>query len=411
MTEVRRQDAAGLPRSEMLLVGSVVLAISIGAFLRIPLLPSIGDELSMSPAQLGLITTVFGIGRLVTDIPAGRLADRAATLRALGLAGGVLATGSLVLAFAQAPGWTLIAAFALGIASSISNTTGMTYFSTAVPARLRGSSMAAFSAALLGGQSLGPMVGGSIAGLAGWRIAVGAAVLIGLAVAVFGMTCQRWRGRTGVSGSPPRAEIGRTIPAAPVGPDTTPRLQRAMLYSVAFSSFFMMGSMPQTLVPIIGDDEFGLSAAVLGLALGFGGVCRFIGAVAGGRLADRVSRKASLVPGMALGASGVAVFALDLGVAGWALGIMLFSLGSYGVSVAATMLADHAGGNGVGRRLGSYRFVGDIGLIVGPTVSGAIYERAGGDAAVLTVASLLAAVTVLSALFLRETRWLEEPKP
>jgi predicted MFS family arabinose efflux permease len=67
----------------MLLVGGAVLGISMLAFFRVPLLPAIGQELSMSAAQLGLVTTIFAAGRLATDIPAGRLADA----RSAGFAG------------------------------------------------------------------------------------------------------------------------------------------------------------------------------------------------------------------------------------------------------------------------------------------------------------------------------------
>ncbi|MPZ88231.1 MAG: hypothetical protein GEU81_09180, partial [Nitriliruptorales bacterium] len=44
-------------RRSMLLVGGGVLAISIAAFFRVPLLPMIGIDLGMSATQLGLVTT------------------------------------------------------------------------------------------------------------------------------------------------------------------------------------------------------------------------------------------------------------------------------------------------------------------------------------------------------------------
>jgi MFS family permease len=387
----------------MALVGGVVLTISIGAFFRVPLLPSIGDELSMSAAQLGLITTVFAVGRLVTDIPAGRLADRVQPLRSLGVAGSILAAGSVGVATAGTGAWVITAAFALGIASALANTTGMTYFSTAAPAAQRGRSMAVFSAALLGGQALGPAVGGLIGDAAGWRMALFSAAGVGLLVAVLGGASTRMR-------RPPVAGGGGHHGASPGGVDPTPPLQRALLYAVSFALMFMLGSMPQTLIPIIGDDRFALGAGTIGLALGVGGACRFVGALVGGRLADRVSRKGSLVPGMALCSIGVALLAFDLGVAGWLAAIVALSLGSYGVTVSATMLADHARGSGVGRRLGAYRFMGDLGLVAGPSITALLYERVSDRAAVLFVAGLVGVVGLLCAFVLQETRWLDETR-
>ena len=400
-----RPDEQALPRREMALVGGVVLLVSIGAFHRVPLLPAMGDELSMSPGLLGLITTVFAVGRLCTDIPAGRLADRVPPLRSLGLAGVILAVGSVALASAPSAAWVLASAFVLGIASALANTTGMTFFSTAAPAARRGSSMAVFSAALLGGQALGPTVGGAIGGAAGWRVAIVSAAAIGLVVAAVGAASARFATQPRAGGG------GHGHGSRGAGADPTPRVQRWVLYSVSFSLMFMLGSMPQTLVPIIGDERFSLSAAHIGLALGVGGLCRFVGAMVGGRLADRVSRKASLVPGMLLCSGGVALLALDAGATGWLAAIVLLSLGSYGVTVSATMLADHARGSGVGRRLGTYRFLGDVGLIAGPALSAVLYEYVGQAAAVAVVAVLLLVVAVVCAALLQETRWLDEPRP
>jgi MFS family permease len=406
--DVRAHAEAALPRGPMLVVGGLMLTVSVGAFFRVPLLPMMGDELSMSAGQLGMLTTAFAVGRLLTDIPAGRAADRAEPMLALGLAGVVMAAGSATMGIAPAAMLAYVGAFLLGIGSSMANTTGMTFFSTAAPARLRGQSMAAYSAALLGGQALGPTVGGLIGDRGGWRAALITAAVLGVSVAIIA-ALGRWSGvlSTAVPVTGPRTD---PTPPPPATPRHLPRVssQTAILYSVAFASFFMLGAMPQTLIPIIGDSRYGLRAGTIGIALGVGAVCRFIGAIAGGRVADRVSRKAALVPGLALSSGGVAILALDLGVAGWATSIVLLSLGSYGVSVSAAMLADRAGGRRVGKRLGNYRFVGDLGLIAGPALSALVYERAGDVAAVLVVATLLAVVTVAAGLFLHETRWLED---
>ena len=53
-----------------------VLLASTVAWFRVPLLPDIGAELTMSPTALGWTVTLFGVGRLMMDLPAGRLADR-----------------------------------------------------------------------------------------------------------------------------------------------------------------------------------------------------------------------------------------------------------------------------------------------------------------------------------------------
>lgn len=391
----RLRAAAPLPLGPMLTVACAVFAISTLAFFRVPLLPDIGRELSLSPSVLGLFATVFAIGRLVTDIPAGRLADRLGVSVLLAASSLVMAVGSALLAAAPGAAWLLVAAFVLGIGSSVTNTTGMTWFSSGAAVERRGTALAVFSSALLGGQAIGPAIGGLLALLGTWRTAPAVGAGIGLAVAVALLAAQG-RGAAGPL-RPPRGTGGHGAPV------DVPATERLVLYAVPFAGFFTLGALPQTLVPLLGA-EFGLTVPVIGLALGLGGLCRFAGALAGGYVSDRIARKAALVPGMALQAVGVALLAVEGSVAAWMAAIVLLSLASYGISVAAAMLADHAGGQGVGRRLGRFRFVGDLGLIAGPALVALLYERLGIRAAVLPNAALLAGVAVASALVLTETR-------
>ena len=330
------------------LVAGGVLALSVAAFFRVPLLPEIGRDLGMSASGLATITTVFAIGRLLTDLPAGRIADEVPALRGLAIAGGLLAFSSAVMAVAPAGVWVISAALFLGIASALTNTTGMTYFSRSSDTARRGTALAWFSAALLGGQAFGPTAGGLIGGIGGWRVALGVGAGLGLVFAIV------------LRLLPPDEVPGRDGDDAEAGGEVTIQLDaagRAALYAVPFACFYALGAMPQTLVPIIGDTAYGLTASTIGLFLGLGGACRFVGVMIGGRVADQVSRKVSLVPGLVLFGIGVGILAVNGGLWTWVAAIVLMSLGSYGISVAATILGDVTRGRTVGRRLGAFRFV------------------------------------------------------
>ena len=293
-----RPRGEGLPLRTLALAGIGVGLVSTIAFFRVSLLPSIGDALTLSAAELGVLTMVFGIGRLLTDVPAGRLADRVRPGPSFAAAGALMAAGSFGLAAAQVGGEAYAAAFVLGVGSSIANTTGMTVFSTSVPRARRGTSMAIFSACLLGGQSLGPAVAGGITALGSWRTAEAAAGVLGLGTAALLLLAPAAR-----RADPPADRARRGRPG-PIG-----SAERIVLYGISFAIFFSLGAMPQTLVPIIGDRALGLGAAAIGLALGLGGLCRFVGSFAGGAVSDRFSRKAALVPGLALQAAGIALLA------------------------------------------------------------------------------------------------------
>ncbi|HSK22932.1 MAG TPA: MFS transporter [Egicoccus sp.] len=387
-----------LPRRHMALVGASVFAISVVSHFRTPLLPAIGAELGLAAGRLGLITTTFAAGRLLADLPAGFLVDRLGIRRVFVIAGIALGLGGMAFTMATGAGLVYVAAGLLGMASALANTTGMTYFSTVAGAERRGSAMAVFSASLLGGQAIGPTIGGAIADLGTWRTSMLVAALLGVLLAVLGAASRAfgWFAARRVarpSDTRPDVAIGA------LGP-----LQRVALYGIPFSSMFMLGSLPQTLVPIIGGDTLGLSTTTIGLALGMGGVVRMVGAPVGGWLSDRISRKGVLVPALFLQAAGVSLLAVATSVRLWLASIVLLSLFSFSGVVAATVLGDLAGGQRMGRRLGSYRFVGDGGLLIGPAVTGLLYQHVGQAPAVLVVSVLLGVVAVLVAVVLPETR-------
>jgi MFS family permease len=312
----------------------------------------------------------------------------------------MLGAANIALATAMVSWVVLCTSFFLGVSSAVVNTTGMVYFAESATVDRRGRSMAGFSAALLGGQALGPAVGGVLASFSGWRAALVISGLLGV-LAAGTLLVRAWFTRrevpvTASEEAPTDAEDPR---------HHVPVREQAILYFVPFAMFFAFGSMPQTLVPIIGADEFELSVGVIGLALGIGGGCRFIGAVIGGIVSDRVSRKAALIPGTLAQAAGVALLALEGSLWAWGAAIVVMSVASFSIAVAATMLVDRSHGRRAGRRLGPFRFAGDLGLIAGPITASIVYEQFGQRPAALLVVGVLLASAAAAAFGLRETRW------
>ena len=280
-----------------------MLLVSTVAWFRVPLLPAVGDELAMTPTGVGWAVTLFGVGRLAMDLPAGRLADRIDPLRLFTASALVLCVASALLAVAGAPGWVLPSGFLLGAASATGNTTGMTAVSGAAPAERRGTAMALYSGALLVGQALGPALAGVVTASAP-------------GVPPPGPRRPGAGGRHRGGSLPPRGLGARLVRARrerqpPDGPPLTS--QQVVLFGVGFSVFFTVGSMPQTLLPLIGSGDLGLTTTSIGLALGAGGLARLAGAAIAGGLSDRVSRRAALMPCLVVQAAGVAVLAAPEG--------------------------------------------------------------------------------------------------
>jgi MFS family permease len=395
-------------RGPTLLAGGVVFAVAIASFMRAPLLPAIGRDLGITAAAVAMITTAFALGRLVMDLPAGRFADRLPPGRALAGSGVGVAVAAALLGTAQSLAQALAGVFFLGVASALTNTTGMTVFATSAPSERRGTAMAGFSMALMTGQMLGPAIGGTVAGIAGWRAAQFVAVLIGAGVLAACLLVPAGRvarpPRARAPAGPDEAVASRGPGAPRTSPPGLSRSQAAVLAAVPFAVFFAFSALPQTLLPVIGSSDLALSTAAIGLALGAGGVARIGGSAVTGVISDRVSRKAALVPSLVLMAVAVLLLVPPPAVATWLLAILLLSIASSGIAVAATIIADLVPAETVGRRLGTFRFTGDFGLLAGPAVTGVLYQHSGRAAAMLATAAVLGASALAAGLLIAEPK-------
>jgi MFS family permease len=382
------------------IVATIIFAVAVAAFARIPLLPDIGRDLSLGAGEIGLLTTAFGLGRLFTDLPAGRLADSVAPTVALAGAGLLLALSCGLLAVAGSIAVALAACALIGCASALTNTTGMYVFATAGSAERRGASMAIYITALMSGQMVGPVLGGAIGSLVGWRSAIGisAAIGVGVAVLCFGLM-RRARSHPGPRRElePARSDADEVTPA-----DAATRRELIALALAPFATFFGVAGLTQTLIPLIGDGELDFSASTIGLAIGAGAAVRFVGAWVGGIASDRLSRKIVLVPSLVLMAVGSAALALPSSALTWSASIALVALGSSGVSVAAAAVADRVPAPELGRELGLFRLVGDLGLVIGPIITGFIYQASGPRLAGLAAAAVFAAAALAAAAWVRE---------
>jgi len=380
-------------------VGAIIFAVAVAAFGRIPLLPEIGRSLEIGAAEIGLLTTAFGLGRLLTDLPAGRLADTVTPIVGLAGAGTLLALSCAMLAAAASLGGALVASALIGCASALTNTTGMYVFATTGGAKRRGARMGIYITALMSGQILGPVLGGTIGSLSGWRVALGVSAAIGvIVVAACAAAWLRQRSRPAVApeaSADDRPAVARTATRA-----TRPELLALAL--APFATFFGMAGLTQTLIPLIGDGRLDLSASAIGLAIGLGAVARFASAWAAGAISDRLSRKVVLVPCLAVMTIGAAILALTPTVVTWSASIALVAFGSSGVSVAAAALADRVPAAELGRELGLFRLLGDFGLLVGPLIIGFAYQASGPRLAAVAATVVFGAATLAAALWIRD---------
>lgn len=387
----RDRDVTAGSRLFSVAIAVALFFITVAAFLRPPLLPEIGRDLGLSALGLGALGSVFAVGRLAADVPAGRLSDRLAPGRMMMIAGILVAIGSVILATAPSSAIAFGSVLVLGAGSAWTLTTAQAYYAHA-PRERRGAAMSVFAGSLLTAQVVGPAVGGAIGSFADWRIAIGFGAVIALAVALPFL---------GIA-SPPAAghhtSIDTDEPGRPV-----PRIVLAVIYLLPAVQFSIGAALVQTLVPIIADRDLGLDVGLVGLALGAGGLSRLAASLTAGRVMDRMGRRTALIPGLVVTSIGVALFAFVSGPVAWWLTIVLVGFGSISVTVGTAMLADLSEGGRLGPRLGAFRFTGDAAFMVAPLLSGWLLEVSGRTAATLPLLVLTGLVLLGAILWVPET--------
>jgi MFS family permease len=176
---------------------------------------------------------------------------------------------------------------------------------------------------------------------------------------------------------------------------------------------WMVAGVWSTLIPLFGREQVGLSEVGVGLGLAVASAAEFAVLFHAGAAADRYGRKFVLVPSLALLAASVATLGLldtvPLFVLG--LGILGVASGYAGVPPAA-MLSDVAPPDSSATAIGVYRFVADLGFMLGPLVAGVAASSIGFEAAF--VASALPSVVALGLLLsisetMRSARRAPEP--
>ncbi|HLF44764.1 MAG TPA: MFS transporter [Acidimicrobiia bacterium] len=371
-------------------MGAGLFVITSIAFLRAPLLPDIGRDLGLSALGLGGLGSTFALGRLAADFPAGNVTDRSRPGTMMATAAAIVSVGSLAFGISPVAVVAFVAAFALGIGSTWTLTGSMAFFARA-PRLTRGASMSFFAAALLVGQAVGPAIGGILGSTWDWRVAmIIGAVVAAMVIPVF----LRHPGVAPNAKTRPVGEEDAPLPASRI---------RIVLYLLPAVQFSIGAALIQTLVPIVGNDELSLGPATVGLALGLGGMARLVGAIVSGRISDTAGRRWALIPGLALQTAGLILFALVAGPLIWWVTIVMLSLGSVGVNVGSTMLADLTERGGLGRQLGTFRFAGDLAFLVTPLLTGALYELSGRGLSTVPVLTLTAATTIAALVILPET--------
>ena len=236
---MRRARTALSGRYRSVLILSVVVALnSFGMGVIAPVLPLFAQqEYAVNAAQVGIAVGLFGVGRLVTGVPAGYLSQLYGRRPVLALGAALNTLGAVMVALSFNFWWLTGWRFISGLGANAFITIGTIYLRDESTPETRGRILSTQELSILSGQILGPLLGGYLGTAFGLRIPLFTqAVLMAasLAVILFLLPESRWREQQTASraAGPGRPPAG--APATTAAPGRAWVALRRLLSSPAF---------------------------------------------------------------------------------------------------------------------------------------------------------------------------------
>jgi multidrug resistance protein len=360
-----------------------ILAYSIA----VPVLPDLSRRIGASPTMIGFLFAAFGVTVLATSIPMGAISDRIGRRGPL-ITGAVgVAAATVLFAFASSLPLLFFARLVQGAADAVTWVVGFALIADLFDAEERGRVMGL----VMSGTTIGFMVGPSIGG---WLYESGGPELPYLVVAALAAACAIgfvWMA------PPPRGEAAERVKLG--------RMLRVRGVATCAVAVVLGGGTLAMLEPTFSlflAEQIGLTPARIGLVFGAAAVVSASLNPAFGRIADRTGGRRLMM----LGLAGIALLLPILSRAGTFQGaIALNAVFTVAVAMMITpslayMAAEtaKAGVKSFGVAYGIYNFAWALGMLVGPSIGGALYERAGFTLLTVAWAAALLPLTLLLVL-------------
>ena len=293
-------------------------------------LPELKSALGLSNSAVGTLSTFRGVGNGLGNFPAGYLADRYSDHWRAILGVSILAVGLFhFLLGLVSPYWLLVMMAALGsMAISFWHPPAITALSQKFAHR-RGFALSVHGTGGSVGEALGPVTVGVLLGFITWRTVLQVSIIPGLAMAI--LVAVALRGLRGESGGTEsfRSYLGSVRHVL--------RNPAMITILVVTGGFISAQASVSTFLPIYLREDLGYSFLDTSAFLSISQVSGIISQPAMGFLSDRFSRKAVILPSIAMLA--ITVFAIPLAGSGLPLVLVVVVMGAFNFPLMAIILA------------------------------------------------------------------------
>lgn len=363
----------------------------------VPSLPLYAQSFGVSASAVGLAVTVYGFARFAVIAPGGQLSDWLGRRPVLAIGGLISAVGSFWCAYAHSFAEFNVARIVAGAGAGIVLTTGQIVLADISSPDRRGRNIATYQAAFLFGFGMGPFPGGLLAGVYGL-----AAPFVVTGLASLGATLIAW------------FMVGETRPAKPsqAASHATPQVPfvRQMLQLLAHRGFFLvslislMNAVVRTgglfaLIPLLATTTLGLTVAQIGFAMMLSNVCGLVATYPAGWLADRVGRKAVIVPSTVLTGTSMALFCYAPSYGWFIAASIVWSIAtSLSISAPAAYVVDAAPAGMNAAAMSAYRMTADAGYVIGPVGLGLLADATTPATAIMSASVAIVLIGMLFAV-------------
>ncbi len=375
--------------NSVLFITTFFIAFSIT--MMAPILPEIKNEFQLSYTAVSFVLSSFAISRLILSLPTGYLYERINRKKLL-IAGIILlSAGSLVAGLSKDFIVFLLSLVIMGAGFSICITTILVSLSVASTKENRGRMLGMNSFARSIGAIAAPSLAGVIAASSGWRnvfLFYAGMSLFCIAIVYFYFSTKSIKSEN----EDDEKEVGNY------------KKTLYGLFFVMFLSNLIFAGFRNSAVPLFAADVIGLDVSSIGFILSISAVVFLLSAPLSAYMSDKHGRKIFIV---------LATLALTLSAFGFLLTttythllliMLFFGYGSIVFVSSVAMLGDITTRKKASKNFSVMRFISDLGIVVGPLITGIILDLFGFS---ITgwIFGILSFLTFLIALYL-----LEEPK-
>ena len=353
--------------------------MSIGQGIALLIVPLYALDLGGSPASAAVIFACRGLGNMIADLPAGYAAQRFGD--AYVMKAGVVLMIIAALGAAMANSLPQLGVFTavIGVSMATWLLARLTLISDRVSTEFRGQALSGLAGLQRVGNFLGPILGGYLAYIANYQLAfaliaclAGITLLLVLTYSTDAPSkVERSPGLAGTAET--QVEHSRRSITALLG-------EYRLIFMTAGCVVFLLTLLraARTLLLPLWGAHLGLNAAEIGFVVGLAAALDMMMFPLAGLIMDHQGRRISAGACLSLLSAGIVAIALSSNTLVFTLAACLAGLGNgIGSGINMTLGTDFAPADRRGSFLGIWRFIGDSGSFVGPSLISALTSALG----------------------------------